>query len=274
VNIFARNGREALHQVAGAVLRYGDEVSPRGKRTLEVRGLEVQIVRPGDAFMPGMNANFGARVVACEALQLIGGFSDPKFSVRMVPALADFVNPSTGSFDGAYGPRIWRTLPATVRRLAADHDTRQAVLSIWGDEDALREESLDFPCTTTLHFLIRRDRLELDVAMRSNDVDKGFKHDVGQFTQLQLSVAGLLGLEAGPYRHRAASMHLYEGSWEWAEGLSGDNLRVPVPDHPRGISGRDCGDMMSRAIRIARGKPLEDETPSERWYREQVERAG
>jgi thymidylate synthase len=244
-------------------------------KTLEIRGLEFQIKNPRDTFMSGIGANFGPRVAACEALQLIGGFSDPEFAVKMVPGLAAFRN-EQGGFDGAYGLSADGQLEMAVQRLREDPDTRQAVISIWTPGHAMLQQSRDFPCTLALQFFIRNGMLELDVMMRSNDVDKGLKHDVPQFTQLQLSVAGLLGIPPGTYRHRSGSMHIYESSFDWAKRIMTTHHEQVLHDQvytPQGISGGEANTveaMRWRARAISLDEPIPFETEHEAWYRSQV----
>lgn len=270
MDVVAENGRDALVQVAHEVLMRGHQVSPRGQVTVERRHLSVEIRNPYDALCTGINANQSTEVAAAEAIQLIGAFSDVDFAVKHAPKLAAFVNPTTNRFDGAYGPRAKAAMFHIVARLVDDPDTRQAILPIWSVEDVLRANSVDYPCTLTLGFFIRDSRLELDVMMRSNDVNWGFKNDIFQFSQLQLTVAHLLGIPAGSYRHTALSMHIYERDFEWAMGLGGD-VEQPLVHHPRGIDGaHDMTMTMTRARRIADGLDPPSETPSESWYRKQL----
>jgi thymidylate synthase len=46
--------------------------------------------------------------------------------------------------------------------------------------------------------------------MRSNDVYKGFPHDIFCFTMLQEVLARSLGLEVGIYKHFVGNLHLYD----------------------------------------------------------------
>jgi len=257
-------------------MRWGEKVEPRGMLTKELRHFSVEIDDPYDVLCTGIGANQSPEVAASEAIQLVGGFSDPAFSVAHAPNLANFLN-DVGTFDGAYGPRVEATIYDVLQRLVSDVDTRQAIIPIWTGDDARRWGSKDYPCTLTLGFFLRKDKLELDVTMRSNDVNWGLKNDIFQFTQLQLSVAHLLDVEAGPYRHTSYSMHLYERDWGWAEGLSQNSHAVfgQIADHPAGIDGAvSVLDMLWRARAIALNADLTFGvtdgivlTPSERWYR-------
>ena len=86
-------------------------------------------------------------------------------------------------------------------------NTRQAVIHI---KEPSNEESKDVNCTVCLQFFIRDSKLYMTTYMRSNDLWMGFPYDVFQFTNLQIMIAMILGLEIGTYTHIAGSLHLYE----------------------------------------------------------------
>jgi thymidylate synthase len=73
--------------------------------------------------------------------------------------------------------------------------------------------------------------------MRSNDLFRGFPHNVVQFSTLQEVLAGWLGLELGTYHHYSDSLHLYDQDGDVASHLediappeSEDCLSVPKPE--------------------------------------------
>lgn len=254
-------------------MAFGETAAPRGFQTHELRHYSVEIINPRDTLCTGIRANQSLEVVAAEAIQLCGAFTDPEFAVKHAPNLARFRNQG-GTFDGAYGPRVDEVIRHVVRRLDVDRDTRQAIIPIWQPEDARRDESLDYPCTLTLGFFSRHGKLELDVTMRSNDVNWGFKNDIFQFSQLQLTVANVLDLEPGAYRHTAYSMHLYDRDLEWATHLLKSPVpshRVPIENHPQGFGRRGVDNLeaaLERARSVARGSRVRRMTPSENWYYE------
>jgi thymidylate synthase len=92
--------------------------------------------------------------------------------------------------------------------------SRKAVIQLFNAED-IADKHKEVPCTTTLQFLRRDEKIEMIVTMRSNDAYLGFPHDVFCFTMLQEVVARTLGCDVGPYRHFVGSMHLYD--WDRAE---------------------------------------------------------
>lgn len=266
--IFAANAREALALTGREVLTMGTVVKPRGMLTRELRHCTVIVEDPTDWACDGINANWSPVVAAVEAVQLIGGFSDPPWVLERVASLRPFMN-EEGAFDGAYGPRSGGVLEAVVARLQDDVDTRQAIIPMYDFRDATRKNSKDYPCTLSLHFLIRGGRLDLDVTMRSNDVDWGLKHDMSQFMLLQCSVANLLELPAGRYAHTSNSMHIYERSFDWADNLVASPARSRLSPPCGGITSDNgtARGLQDRAIAIAYNgrRKLAFENPVEGW---------
>lgn len=126
---------------------------------------------------------------------------------------------------GAYGPRIFDRARGrkdglfddewhrVIKLLKTRRGSRNAVIQLYSNEDG-RKAGKDIPCTCTLHFAIRRNRLELHVHMRSNDAFLGLPHDIFAFTMMQEIAARELGVELGRYHHSVASLHLYDDNPE------------------------------------------------------------
>lgn len=121
------------------------------------------------------------------------------------------------TLNGAYGPRLFNKenklfdqLNNTIDLLKKKENTRQAVIQIFDKNDLLINDNLDIPCTCTLQFFIRDNKLILFVTMRSNDVFVGLPHDIFCFTMLQEIVSKQLGKELGEYHHFIGSCHYYE----------------------------------------------------------------
>lgn len=217
--LIVENMRDGYVEICQRVLKEGHVVSPRGMKTREILPLTIHLLDPTDALPIGVGRKLNTAIASAEALQLIGGVSDPALMSRITTNFDRFKN--GGSFDGAYGPRIRHQLPQMMKRLKSDRDSRQAIISIWDAAyDLFREDSLDYPCTLTFHFLIRDDRLVMHTHMRSNDVWWGLAHDAYQFAQLFLAVSNELNIEPGVYHHHVTSMHAYERDWPAIEELA------------------------------------------------------
>lgn len=285
-DITCKTGREVQVRAAHAALDFGAAVAPRGFMTKELRPGIFRITNPRDTLPTGIGRpKLHAAIGVAEGLQLIAGVSYPDLMVRVAKKFADFINPDTKKFDGAYGVRAAPQLEHVVDRLQKDPDTRQAILVIYAPEDThSRPSSLDYPCTLTLHFLIRDGKLCLHTCMRSNDIWLGLPYDIFQFTMLQLSVANILGIEVGDYTHVANSLHLYEHNWDAVQSLvhprildkGAPNSTVPLEDfhidrvNGIGREGDTLEEVRFRANSILLGHQLRNPTETEIWCQEQL----
>lgn len=201
------NVRSDYIRLVNWVQGHGERVSPRGQLTYELSCFTVIHHRPTDSIVHGIGRGENQKIAAAEALQLVGGFSDPERMAQIQPNFRNFMD--GGALYGAYGPRIAHQMQRAVDKLKEDKDTRQARVSIWRDSD-LFSDAKDLPCTLGFTFHVRNDKLSMHTHMRSNDVWWGFTYDITQFCALQLAVADLLMIDAGPYYHHVDSFHLYD----------------------------------------------------------------
>lgn len=216
-------------------------------------------------------------VAAAEAIQLIGGFSDPGMLKRVAPGFERYAEPD-GSFHGAYGARIKYQVMNAITKLQRDPSTRQAVITLWDPWLDNLTDKRDYPCTVMIQFEADsssdESTLHMNVVMRSNDVWLGLPYDMFQFTQLQLSVANSLRWNPGRYRHTALSMHIYERDVEAAEKIV-HNEPTDFTVQPSGIGhvGDSFQTIMKRA-RILTHTLTDNATKSEVWYLDRLTPAG
>lgn len=125
-----------------------------------------------------------------------------------------------GEAHGAYGDR-WRNydkggndqINDVIRILQKTPHSRQAIVTMWSACKDLGATKRDLPCTISMQFLIRNDKLNCIVTMRSNDAWLGLPYDIFAFTCVQRLIADELRLPCGWYVHQAGSEHLYEKDW-------------------------------------------------------------
>jgi thymidylate synthase len=245
--------RTGYAQMGSWILAEGKKTAPRGQETIEILGASFTLHNPADSLPVGTGRGVVKQLAATETLQLIGGFHDPQTLVAAAPHFAAFLDPVTGKQRAAYGPRLKDQIPIAIERLVQDPDSRQAQVVVW---DAILDGHHglhDYPCTTSLQWLIRNNELHMQVHMRSNDFWLGVPYDVFMFTQLQLTIANILGIEPGLYRHSAASLHIYEKHWEQASELywpAADSLPT------FGINARSWTQAVDRAEGLHYGHPL------------------
>lgn len=216
------------HTIVAWVLGIGQPVNPRGLATREVLDVTLIVHDITKSLPVGCGRGLRTAIGAIEALQLIGGFSNPELTCRIAPNMKSF-RETNGQFHGAYGPRLYSQLYEIQQLLTKDPNTRQAVATIWSPGVDLRPlPPSDLPCTVMLQFLVRDGKLIMHTTMRSNDVWWGLAYDVFQFTMLQQTLARCLGLTCGPYHHHAVSLHIYEKDIETALKLGPPRVDAPA----------------------------------------------
>jgi thymidylate synthase len=203
------NFNDLYKELIKRVLTYGQEVSPRGIPCYELTPGFFQLTDISKSLLTLKERKLSYSFNAVEKLCYITGKSGEDILPKYAPNIKKFINPSTCSFDGAYGPRLWKQYKYILELLKRDPDTRQAVFNINNYHED-HHDSLDIPCTCSLQFLVRGGKLNLVVYMRSNDLLWGTPYDVSQFTFIQECFAGILGLELGTYTHFVGSLHIYK----------------------------------------------------------------
>lgn len=211
-----------------ATLMQQPEVTVRGMTTREVIGVRMTIQKPRHRYflVPGRNGNVFSQIA--EALWVLAGRNDLEFITRYIPQAPKFSDDGV-TWRAGYGPRLrdWHgtdQIGNVVRLLKKDPHSRQAVISLWDPAEDW-QESKDIPCNNWLHFLIRNNRLHLNVSVRSNDAWYGFSHaDFFIWSLLQEYVAHWVGVELGQMNWFVGSYHIYDRHYDSAkEVIARDN---------------------------------------------------
>jgi len=268
--IDGRYCRDVYPQVLEDLRRRGQRRPSRNGLTYALDDYTIHVESPLFALPTGCGRGLNARIAAAEAIQLIGGFSDPDWLVGIAPSFKKFLEPN-GHFWGAYGERVADQLDFVVDKLRDDPWSRQAVVTLWSSHlDNHYRNKADYPCTVALGFSLgpRHDSLNMRVTMRSNDAWLGLPYDMFQFTQLQLTLANVLGVVPGTYTHTAWSMHLYHEHVNLSYQVTdraGLATEERYPDLGIGHDGDSFDDVRQRARAIRNGS-VALPTDSERWY--------
>jgi len=101
-----------------------------------------------------------------------------------------------------------------IDTLKEDKDSRRASIVILSKEHLLSVTN-DVPCTYSINFRIRKNKLNMTVRMRSQDAIYGIGNDAPTFSFIHEMMWNALKefyleLEYGMYHHSADSFHVYE----------------------------------------------------------------
>ncbi len=266
------------------VAHSGKPVVSRGLATRELTAVSLLFPNTLNPLLPvGVGRGVNARLAAIEALQLISGIQRHDLIQAVTPGFDSILVDQENPDYGAYGPRIIQQVGDCVDILHTDPTTRRAVIAIWNEHDLTHVG--DRPCTVFLQFLVRDNgfgpALELHSYMRSQDVWLGVPYDIFMFSQLQHTVAFILGLPAGQLAHHVTSLHIYETDLSKVDKLFIDDLVEPTTatglELPLGVQ---CGrrstpehmpldlHVLDVASYLLEGSADEDEQARNPWYSE------
>jgi len=127
-----------------------------------------------------------------------------------IPQIWQRMSDGNGNVNSNYGwqwERGWQ-LDKVVAQLKDNPDTRQASISIYDGKEISRYK-YDTPCTYAVQFTVIKDKLNMCVVMRSNDLWYGFCNDQYCFSKLQELVSERTGYDMGTYYHFAHNLHVY-----------------------------------------------------------------
>lgn len=229
---------DLLFKVYKQILARGTAIKPSKGDARETSGMLLKLSAPRVRLSRSESRGL---LFSClgELLWILAGSNRLDFIQHYIPGYDEFSDDKKTIF-GAYGPRLFGETPndqvtRVIKLLQEKRDSRQAVLQLFDRTDTL-ERHLDIPCTCTLQFLVRGNRLHMLTSMRSNDAWLGLPHDVFTFTMLQELIARSLGIELGEYKHAVGSLHLYDEHHDKAVRFLSEGWQThrPMPPMPQG----------------------------------------
>jgi len=227
---------------------YEYETAPRGMKIRENLFASFVITNPRDRLLYVPERNFPLDYVMAEILWYISGNNKTEW-ISNYSAFWKNISDDGVTANSAYGARIFKAheyhgvfgdgvldcsrtqWKYVIDELKKDPASRRAVIHIRQPQDSYFAQK-DVPCTLSLQFFIRDEKLHLVVQMRSNDLILGTALDVPAFTFMQEMMALELGVELGYYYHTSNSLHVYERHYEMCEKIlanAGENKLVATP---------------------------------------------
>lgn len=198
-------------------LKKAPVVSSRICDTKEFIGFNFELTNPRARLGYNARRGFNLPFALSEFIFDVAGVNDVFLSASVNAKTLDYSDDGN-TFHGAYGPKISPNIGRIIEMLKVDKNCRQAVITIYNSTD-MYVKTKDIPCTLSLQFLIRNDKLNMICSMRSNDFFFGLQYDLFRFTMLQELIANELGIDVGSYYHLAGSMHVYKYHWEMLEDI-------------------------------------------------------
>jgi len=240
--------------------------SPRGMKVKEILGYQFKILNPRNRipYVPGRDLS--VHYMIAELLWYLSGNNSTEW-ISNYSAFWSKISDDGSTANSAYGARIfkphdriastikqdWTQWDYVINELKFDPDSRRAVVHIRSPQDSLLAQ-LDVPCTLSLQFFLRNDKVHMVVSMRSSDVILGLAYDVPAFTIFQELLAVQLTEELGrpiglgSYTHLSASLHVYERHFKMVEKILDEDMKQDyrnIPEMPLMPSDLPLEDLMA-----------------------------
>ena len=223
----------------GRLYYEGQEVIPRGMKSLEIENFNVDIP-PYVRFTNFRSRNFNLDYVKKEFLWYLKGDKYDTSIAEHAKMWYSLIN-KDGSINSNYGQYIFYSdsLNGTKSQfdnvfeiLKRDKFSRRAVIMILQPYHLLMETS-DVCCTYSMSFRIRDNYLNMTVRMRSQDSILGFATDAPCFSFIHEMLYMKLKevypeLKYGIYHHSVDSFHVYERHYDLLKKIIEGDLYIPV----------------------------------------------
>ena len=195
----------------------GEIISTRELKTLEICNVNICLSDPRNRATNNPARNWNHPLAIGEFAWHISGSNDLDFITYYAKQWQEFSTDGKLIHESCYGHKIFSDLEEKesqwnrlVKLLRQDSFSRRAVLNLYDSSNGLNYFSKDIACACTIQFLVRNNKLDAIMNMRSNDLIWGLPYDVFLFTMLQEMLALELGCELGKYYHNVGSLHIYE----------------------------------------------------------------
>lgn len=124
------------------------------------------------------------------------------------------------NFNSFYGERIVRQLPAVIKELSSNKNSRRAVLNILREDDqilfdAKENDFTEYPCCDGVTLNIRHGKLYMHVHMRSNNMGQVAKLDMYLWGRFQCELAETLNVNLGSCSWSIVSAHIFEKDFDY-----------------------------------------------------------
>jgi len=223
----------------------GTRCSPRGQPVIEVENFTYEL-SPYVRFPNFVARKYSEMYVKNELLWYLRANKQDKTIVKHAKMWAELVN-DDGIVNSNYGHYVfgqtgtrwfeanWQNqFDNVIKTLTDDKDSRRASIMILNSSH-LFMVTKDVPCTYSMNFRIRDNKLNMSVHMRSQDAMFGMGNDAPAFSMFQEMIYIVLRdttypeLQLGAYHHICDSFHVYERHFEMLEQIiSGDKFQPIV----------------------------------------------
>ena len=213
---------EALYVLKEEVLENGDRVETRNGTAYEIPSpVAVTFNRPTRRVLFYKQRDANPVFHFLESIWMLAGRNDLEWIQNYNKRMAEYSDDGE-ILNGAYGNR-WRNhfdqdqIEIACQRLIEYENDRRAVVTMWDPTFDLTDSNKgkDHPCNTHIYFSVRKNRLDMTVCNRSNDLIWGMcGANAVHMSMLQEYMASVIDVGIGIYTQFTNNLHAYFSTLE------------------------------------------------------------
>lgn len=210
------------YQIYQDVWKNGKEYTVRGLKTKEILNYSFTL-KPYDRTFNFVGRKFNLKYAKLETLWYLKGDRFDTTITEHAKMWKTLIN-EDGSINSNYGQYINPNINRIINTLKEDKYSRRAVISI-ASNDNYNSKTNDYCCGQYISFLIRDNKLHINISFRSSDVIFGITNDVFTLSIYHELIYVLLrdsayeDLEIGDFNFHTNSLHVYERHYKMINNI-------------------------------------------------------
>lgn len=211
---YFNNLEEAYICLKGQLESYGAYITVRGLKTRELCGISFVIKKHSCEWSDLSKDKPKDKYIEAEKLWYAEA-TQKVTSIEKYGTIWKQIKSKYENVNSNYGYYVWNAYQCglnqfeyVIEELTKDKYSRKAIINI-NNITHKYPDNPDMPCTIAIQFLIRFNKLESFVYMRSNDIHHGLRNDIPWFCHLAQLIADALKIRLGDYHHNVTSLHYY-----------------------------------------------------------------
>jgi thymidylate synthase len=177
---------------------------------VELTGYSFTLTNPQNRIIYSKSRKFSLGFAIANFIWLLSGRNDVE-TIKFYNKHGDAFSKNGIYYEAAFGERIFgklKLLQFAKDILIKDENTRRALIPIFIPKDLMTLPN-DTPCTSSIQIMIRNQKAEFFLHMRSQSVAMVFPYDIFLFTMLHELICRSLNLQIGNFNYYSNSFHYY-----------------------------------------------------------------
>lgn len=208
----------------------GSNFGNKSRNFIELQGYSFQLTNPRNRLIFSEHRRLSMGFNIANFLWFMSGSKDVE-SISFYNKFGKAFSNNGKYYEAAFGDRIFGThnlIENAKRLLISDSTSRRVLIPLFFPDD-LKILPNDTPCASSIQLMIRNNKLDFFLHMRSQSVIMVFPYDIFLFTMLHEYLSILLEKDLGIFNYYANSFHYYTEEEPMLIDILSEKYLKPIP---------------------------------------------